>query len=107
MKILLLGAALLFAACGKPAGGDSVKTDSWDVLKGDRKVLWMKAEPGPITSTGMLPPGAKPATHPFLTAQAKDPGEENALHDLLEQSKDFPDFVARLEKAGYTVQPAK
>ena len=77
-----------------------------DVLKDGRKVLWIKNAPGPIASRAILPPGAKPLLHPFLTARAFDAKEENALLGLREKAKTFDEFVALLKKNGYKVVPA-
>ena len=77
----------------------------YNVLKAGRLVLTVSDVPGPIVSTAALPPGASPAQHPFLSATAQAPEEENALHQILEQSKDFDDFLRRLRDGGYTVQP--
>lgn len=102
--IWVLCAAFL-AAC-KP-GGDSLEPGSaWDVFKGDKKVLWMKNAPGPILSTAMLPPGAKPTQHKFITATAHDPMEENALGELLGEAKDFAHYVSLLKAKGYKVSPS-
>lgn len=42
-----------------------------------------------------------------MTGQALYAPEEGRLHDLLESSKSFQDFVDNLKKAGYKVVPAK
>lgn len=76
------------------------------VLRGDRQVLKIKDEPGPLISGALLPPGQKPAQHPFLTAFTLDPMEEDSLRQVLEKSKSFVDFVSNLKAAGYTVVPA-
>lgn len=106
----LLGLALSIAgACRKAPepGVDSMAPKSnWDVYKGERKVLWIKNEPGPLMSTALLPPGAKPAAHPFLTATALDANEEDALRGLLEAATDFDEFASLLKKNGYTLKPS-
>lgn len=118
MRPWLLAALLLAAACGKqdagapeggaPQGSETapMNTQSWNVYKNGRKVLTVKNEPGPITSTAALPPGKAPRRHPFLSAQALDPAEENDLGMILEESKSFEDFMARLKAAGYAASPA-
>jgi hypothetical protein len=78
----------------------------YNVLKAGRLVLTVSDVPGPIVSTAALPPGTSPAQHPFLSAAAQTPEEENALYQILEQSKDFDDFLRRLRAGGYTVQPS-
>ncbi|MFH1725030.1 MAG: Nif11-like leader peptide family natural product precursor [Elusimicrobiota bacterium] len=76
----------------------------WNVFdRQGTRVLWMKDEPGRLLSTALPPPGAKSPSHPFLTAQAFVPGEENRLRELLERSKDFDEYVVLLRENGYTV----
>jgi hypothetical protein len=77
----------------------------YNVLKAGHLVLTVSDVPGPIVSTAALPPGVLPAKHPFLSATAHAPEEEDALHKVLDQSKDFDDFLRRLRDSGYTVQP--
>ena len=78
---------------------------SYNVLKAGRLVLTVSDVPGPIVSTAVLPPGASPAKHPFLSATAHAPEEEDTLRKTLDQSKDFDDFLRRLREDGYTVEP--
>lgn len=106
-KLLWIACLALLGACRRDVGGDALEPgSSWDVFKGDRKVLWMKSAPGPILSTALLPPGAKPKQHQFVTATALDPMEESALGALLGNAKDFPEFVALLKANGYRVAPS-
>ena len=79
---------------------------SYNVLKAGRLVLTVSDVPGSIVSTAALPPGAAPAKHPFLSATAHAPEEEDTLRKTLDQSKDFDDFLRRLRERGYTVQPS-
>lgn len=112
-----LAAGLLAVACvagslGCPAkpsheeakGGAVVQPKSYEVRKGSRLVLSVIDKPGPIVSTAVRPPdGSPPPNHPFLSASAHAPEEEDALRTLLEASKDLNDFLERLRKAGYAV----
>ena len=82
------------------------KTAAYEVFKGDRKVCVFRDRPGKLTSTAMLPPGGSFPDHPFLSADAFDPLEEDALRRHLEASNSFDDFAARLRKAGYTLRPS-
>ncbi len=88
-----------------PKRGAAYRNDGWVVLKGERQVLWMNDEPGVLMSTAILPPGARPTRHPFLTAQSHDPFEENKLREILDRCHTFAEFVKALKKAGYTVVP--
>ena len=65
----------------------------------------MNDEPGVLMSTAILPPGVRPTRHPFLTAQSRDPFEENKLREILDRCHTFAEFVKALKKAGYTVVP--
>jgi hypothetical protein len=109
MRKTILLAALAAAACacgrgGKPAT-EAPAVPSWSAYRGGREVLRFKEGSGPLRGTALLPAGAEPPTHPFLAATALAPDEENALRGVLEASKSFPDFVARLKAAGYDVRP--
>lgn len=77
----------------------------WDVLKNGRPVLKLKNKPGPLLSTALTPAGRKPPTHPFLSAEALDPMEEDNLRRLLDRSRSFDEFVSSLKKNGYTLSP--
>ena len=79
-------------------------TKAYAVLKDGRTVLTVKNESGPLYSTSLPPLGSKPTIHPFVTATARDPGEEDALRKILDESSDFDDFIARLQAAGYTLK---
>jgi hypothetical protein len=79
-------------------------TKVYEVSKAERIVLIVRNEPGPLASTALPPPHAKPVLHPFLSGEARAPEEEGALRGILEQSKDFPDFIDRLGRAGYTLR---
>jgi len=74
-KLAVAGASLLFglaAACAKPpASGDAAGATSTDAHAWKVFILDVSDAPGPILSTAGLPPGAKPATHPFLSASAR------------------------------------
>ena len=111
-----LAAGLLAAAClagsvgwpGKPAeeakGGAVVQPKSYEVRKAGRLVLTVIDQPGPIVSTALRPPdGSPPPNHPFLSASAHAPEEEDALRGQLDSSKSLSDFLERLRQAGYAV----
>ena len=76
---------------------------AYNVWKGDRLVLTFEDRPGPITSTALPAPGSAPVLHPFLTANARAPEEEDRIGYILSQSKDAQDFILRLRQAGYAV----
>ena len=107
--------ALLFA-CGSggppPVRGYAVTAPSdahaerhWRVFDGDLAILELSDQPGPILSTAMPPPGAKPVTHEFLSATALDASHEDTLRRLLVGSKSVDEFIRALEGAGYRVVP--
>lgn len=87
----------------EPKHGPLYRKDGWDVLKGGRKVLWINDLPGTLTSAALLPAGATPARHPFLTGYSRDALEEDRLRGLLDRCRSFSGFVKALRKAGYTV----
>ncbi len=76
----------------------------WEVFKGERLVLSVSDGPGPIVSTAAPSPGAPPVRHPFLSASAHAPEEEDALKRILDASESTADFLARLKNAGYGVK---
>lgn len=75
----------------------------YEVTRDAALVLSFSAEPGVLLSTAARPPGFTPPAHPFLNAQAHDPRHEQLLATLLGQSASVPDFIARLEGAGFEV----
>lgn len=88
------------------SGPAAAAPDAWDVRKGGRLVLKLKNKPGPLLSSALLPAGRKPTAHPFLSAEALDPMEEDNLRRLLDKSRSFDEFFAHLKKSGYTLTPA-
>jgi hypothetical protein len=95
--------ALVLVGCAaKPAE----TARSWEVFKGSELVLSVADGPGPLLSAAAPPPGASPVLHPFLSASARAPAEEDALKSLLDASKSTEDFLARLRAAGYVVKPS-
>ena len=102
--LLLAALAVGATACSRNSK-NAPETPVWSAYRGDREVLRFKEGSGPLRSTALLPVGAEPPTHPFLTASALDAGEEGALRDVLTNSKSFPEFIERLKKAGYDVRP--
>lgn len=79
---------------------------TWFVLKNGNKVLWLQNKPGVLISAAEPAFGMEPLQHPFVNAKALDPLEENNLRSILDASKDFDDFVSRLQENGYTLQEA-
>ena len=73
--------------------------------EGDKKVLEVSDQPGPLVSVSAPPPrpGEAPAVHPFLSASAYDPFTEGALRNILLKSSSLDDFLKRLRDAGYRV----
>lgn len=105
MKIIPIIVALLAcAACSRPPAEEASVNDAWTVYKGDREVLRYEEKPGPLTSTASPPKDAQRPMHPFLTASALDPVEEDALRRILESVKSPAEFRSALEKAGYSVR---
>jgi hypothetical protein len=108
-RALLLTLVAAVCACGRSPKEEPVpKTPAqpiWSAYSGGEEVLRFKEGSGPLRSSAMLPIGATPPIHPFLTATALHATEEGRLRDVLEASKSFPDFIERLKKAGYEVRP--
>jgi len=103
----LLGWAAILGSRAAPACAQSeaaAKIRVYEVFKGDRLVLTVSNEPGPLLSTALPPPGRKPMPHPFLSASAHAPEEEPRLREILDRAENFPDFIARLRAAGYTLR---
>jgi hypothetical protein len=76
-----------------------------EVMLEGRLVLTARNQPGPLRSTALPPsPDWKPPQHPFLTAQAHDANSESRLKNILDQSKDFDDYLRRLSKDGFHVK---
>jgi len=91
------------------------------VFKDTRLVLEASATPGTLRSTAGPPalpsgppgppgpPGTDalpPGVHPFIDAQAHDPGTEGELRALLDESSDFDDYLQRLLAHGYEIVSA-
>mgnify|MGYP001563031333 CR=1 FL=1 len=102
LPVLLALALALFGCRGAEAPSP---TGPWEVFKGERLVLTVSDGPGPIVSTAAPSPGAPPVRHPFLSASAHAPEEEDALKRILDASETTADFLARLKNAGYGVNP--
>ena len=113
IRSLLLTAALAAAcACGRSSSKDAAAPatndqTTWSAYRGETEVLRFKKGSGPLRSTAMLPPGASPTIHPFLTATALQSMEEDTLRGALDGAKNFDEFVAGLKKAGYDLRPAQ
>ena len=90
------------AQAASPPSASAART--YDVLKAGRLVLTVQKKPGPLAGTALPPPDGRPAVHPFLSGSARDSMEEDALRTILDQSKDFDDFLRRLAEAGYTIR---
>ena len=99
--------ALGLAGCAKKglAPGDAVSRHrNWSVYKDGRKVLTFNNRPGTLTSQVYLPPGVEPDKHPFLSAHALAPLEEENLTIILDKSKSLEEFLSLLKEGGYTVK---
>lgn len=94
----------LAAACGSLCAAQDGGA-AYEVWKGGRLVLTFTDRPGVIGSTALLPPGAAPEGHSFITGDARAPEEEDNLRRVLDASKNVQDFIARLRQAGYVVKP--
>lgn len=92
-------------ACGMPSSQAGANVHAWKVYEGDELVLDVFDKPGTISSTASLPPGVAPKQHSFLSANARSAAHESKLHALLEASTSLPDFLQRLEGAGFAVKP--
>lgn len=107
--LALVGCAPTPHTSGASATQGSAKGRSlahaWNVYDGETLILEVHDTPGPLVSTAMLPPGVAPNQHPFLSASARSSIHEHKLRELLEESRDLPDFLRRLEGAGYAVRP--
>lgn len=88
-----------------PSQQAGASAHAWKVYEGDELVLDVFDKPGTISSTASLPPGVAPKQHPFLSAHARSAAYESKLHALLEASTSLPDFLQRLEGAGFAVKP--
>lgn len=86
----------------KPGAVSQVR--NWSVHKDGRKVLTLNNRPGTLTSQVYLPPGVEPEKHPFLSAHALAPMEEENLSDILDKSDSLEEFLSLLREAGYTVK---
>ena len=98
-------AALLVCACLACSRAPAPKGE-WNVYKGERRVMVLKDQPGPLISVALPPPGFKPPQFPF-SGYSRDPMEEDALRRIAEKSADVKQFMAGLSAAGYRVEPAK
>ena len=103
MRRTFLAAALLVAVL-LPWGVSAGEPASYLVFRGDRPVLEVIDRPGPLVSTALLPAGASPTRHPFLSASALAPSEEHELRTILDGSSSTADFLKNLERAGYRVE---
>ncbi|MDA0998251.1 MAG: thermonuclease family protein, partial [Proteobacteria bacterium] len=72
-----------------------VKTgvSTYTVYRDNRPVLRVIDRPGTLTSTALLPAGATPVSHPFLTANALAPEEEDQLRRILDASNSIDEFL--------------
>ena len=75
----------------------------WKVFDRDLAILEVSDEPGPVTSTALPPPGARPVLHPFLSAHALDASHEDQLRRLLDGAHDLDGFLRALGDAGFRV----
>lgn len=103
-KIFIISLILVVSLLALILGTGKKSIQSWYVYKNDHKVLWIQNKPGTLVSTALLSPASTPKPHPFLTAQALDPLEENNLLNILSQSKNFEEFVSKLKQNGYSLK---
>jgi hypothetical protein len=87
-----------------PPEADVTAVPVWDVYRGPDRVLVVRGEPGPITSTAPPPADGRVATNPYLSAAALDASCEAELGGLLQQATSLDDFLARLRAAGFRVE---
>ena len=102
--VLLTGAAVLGSGAEFAFAQPETKMRLYEVWKSNRLVLTVSSARGPLVSTALAPPGGKRISHPFLSGSAHVAEEEPALREILEQAKNFPDFIERLLRAGYTLR---
>ncbi len=76
----------------------------WKVYKGDKEVLTVHNQRGPITSMAHPPPSYKPVMHPFLSAGSSDPLEEGKIKKILDDAKSLEEFLFLLKRNGYRVE---
>lgn len=106
VRVLVLTILMLLGACTKQASTAQVlSAHAWNVYDNETLILEVNDAPGPILSTASLPPGARPATHPFLSATAKSAVHEDALHRHLVAAKTLREFLESLIASGYRVVP--
>lgn len=76
------------------------------VYRSSEKVLEITDQPGPLISKPAPPPvrGQAPVLHPFLSATAYVPEEEERLRDALNQSHSLPEYLQALRVMGFTVE---
>ncbi|ARU52699.1 hypothetical protein CBR64_15855 [Cellulosimicrobium cellulans] len=77
------------------------------VLRDGQVVLVVRGEPGVLVSVSVPPPlpGTAPVTHPFATATFTAARHEGTLGSLLREAPDLAEFLAAVERAGFTVEP--
>ena len=71
----------------------------------DQTVLEFTDGPGLLVSKVAPPPtpGSRLAEHPFISATAFVPEQEQKLLEILERSHDVDEYVTNLRAAGYQV----
>ncbi|MCX6739456.1 MAG: hypothetical protein NT098_05440 [Candidatus Parcubacteria bacterium] len=105
-----MGVVYVFFNIEPPLAIDSNKSfrksvPIYDVYKNGKLVAQLEPTPGMIVSRGSPPSeGQSPAKNSFLTASSFDPEEENNLFLLLQQAKDFNDYINLLEKNDYLIK---
>jgi hypothetical protein len=79
------------------------------VYRGSEKVLEITDAPGPLISKLAPPPaaGQAPVLHPFLSATAYVPEEEERLRDALNQSRSLSEYLDALRAMGFRVEEAR
>ncbi|MBN2361140.1 MAG: hypothetical protein JXR83_16915 [Deltaproteobacteria bacterium] len=77
---------------------------SYEVLRGEIKVLAFDDRPGVLVSTAPPTPGFVPPQHPFLNGRALDAQFEHELAALLGQAHSVAEFIELLRQGGYEVR---
>ena len=98
--LILIFLTILISACDNLILEES---KTWTAYKDDKAVLEFQDKPGFIASTGYFP-DVEPVKHPFLSATALTPDEEDTIGKIIAQAVTFDEFVSLLEENGYEVR---
>jgi hypothetical protein len=103
----VIAAGFVFAFACASVEAQSAEPTTYEVRKADRLVLTITNRPGPLVSTALAPAGSAPIQHPFLSGSAHAADQEHTLRSLLDQSRSFDEFVARLRGAGFELRKVR